>query len=144
MGVIYQLKFPDGKVYIGSTTRKVEIRVKEHVCMSRHTDEVGCQLVSRAINKFGVDSFTVEIIEEVIDREELRQKEKNLIESLNTLYPNGYNKCVSTGHSKGIHAVKKVKIYKNNALSEIVIKRCIRQGKKLHGVTHLIHEFNTL
>jgi group I intron endonuclease len=138
MGFIYQLKFPDGKVYIGSTTRKVETRVKEHVYMARHTDDSWCQLVSKAIHKFGVDSFTVEIIEEVIDKAEMRQKEKNLIESLNTLYPNGYNYSISTGHCKGIHAVKKVKIYKNNKLSDSAIKRCLRQGKKLHGETHLL------
>lgn len=49
-------------------------------------------LLSKAIRKFGIENFEVEIVEEC-NEEELLKKEQYYIQLFNTLEPNGYNKA---------------------------------------------------
>lgn len=96
MGVIYCLSSPSGKSYIGQTRRPLEKRLREHSKMA-----TGCVILNESINKYGFDNFKVEILVEVND-EHLDMYEKKVIETYNSLYPNGYNirtgGCVNSQH----------------------------------------------
>ena len=59
--------------------------------MARHIDkEKYVSVLHRAMNKYGVDNFSFEIIDEV-ENDLLNQKEKEYIQQYNSLVPNGYN-----------------------------------------------------
>lgn len=49
------------------------------------------QIIQEAIHKYGAENFSFEILERNLSIEEAVEKEKRLIEELQTLRPNGYN-----------------------------------------------------
>jgi group I intron endonuclease len=83
--------------YVGQTSRSLQERKREHekdvVRLSRKMP------ISRAVNKYGREVFDWEVLCECQNQEELNEKEKFFISSLNTLVPNGYN--VHEGGSPG-------------------------------------------
>ena len=88
MGCIYKIaNTVNGKAYIGQTSRDIEKRVI-HEHFNGHT---GSRLLSNAIKKYGVDSFSYEILYEGIIPELLDSFEIQAIELHNTLTPHGYN-----------------------------------------------------
>ena len=83
MGVVYCLtNTVNGKQYIGQTTRTVKVRVIEH---KRSSSPIG-----NAIKKYGEEKFSIETLV-VCDDEELDANELQLISSLKTYKPYGYN-----------------------------------------------------
>lgn len=71
-GFIYIIKnIVNSKVYIGQTRTSVEQRWKEHL---RHA-QYGDQIINRAMKKYGIDKFYVEILEicdiSVLDEREI-------------------------------------------------------------------------
>ncbi len=96
MGYIYCLTSPSGKKYIGQTRRSVEKRVLEHAALSGT-----CVILEHAIRKYGIESFTVEVLAETDDNE-LNTYEIKFIEQYNTIEPNGYN--IRAGGSNGKHS----------------------------------------
>jgi len=95
-GDIYCLTSPSGKKYIGQAVKKLKNgkkwgyinRWKDHIRDSKYKN--CCRLLNNAINKYGYESFNVELIKEcAID--ELNMYEKQYILEYNTLSPNGYN-----------------------------------------------------
>jgi hypothetical protein len=76
----------NGKVYVGKTEDSIEHRFKEHICDSRK-ERCKNRPLYRAMNKYGVENFKVELIEET-DIPEIR--EEYWIEYYNS-YHNGYN-----------------------------------------------------
>ena len=74
----------DGKVYVGSTYRDVELRFREH-CYPSNQKPLG-----RDIQKHGVDNFEFTVLERVSFTES-QIREKFWIDTLNSLVPNGYN-----------------------------------------------------
>jgi len=48
-------------------------------------------LISKVINKYGIDNFNISIIDEADTRKELSEKEVYWIKELNSKAPNGYN-----------------------------------------------------
>lgn len=76
----------NGKLYIGQTSRTVEERWKEHQrdCARR---EFEIRPLYRAINKYGIDNFSIETIEETDNPNE---REKFWIEYYDS-FKNGYN-----------------------------------------------------
>jgi group I intron endonuclease len=85
-GCIYQLKFPNDKLYVGQT-RRFRQRMLEHRRCDGRTDG---HLVKRAINKHGWDNVQVSVLAEV-QCAELNAAEKEWIARLGTLKPHGYN-----------------------------------------------------
>ena len=85
MGYIYKIenKINQHK-YIGQTKRALEKRWNEHI----YHDE-GCWALERAIKKYGVSNFSLEVIEECKD-EDLNQREIYWIAYYDS-YNNGYN-----------------------------------------------------
>jgi group I intron endonuclease len=85
MGYIYIITSPNGKSYIGQTTRPIEKRLKEH--------EAGKSKNSRriynAIKKHGWENFVIDWYE--CPDEDLNFDEELMVEVIGTLSPNGYN-----------------------------------------------------
>jgi group I intron endonuclease len=81
-------------VYVGQTIVDLDKRWGDHCSKGSN-----CRFLSRAINKYGKENFTIEQIDTALSIEELNQKEIYWIEQLNSLSPNGYN--LKTGGSNG-------------------------------------------
>ena len=87
MGVIYLITCRiNGKPYVGKTKRSLETRIAEH----KRNKSKGNSPVEMAIDKYGWENFTVEILE-VCPVEMLNEREKFWIAALNSKSPNGYN-----------------------------------------------------
>lgn len=74
-----------GDCYIGQTARSLEARWKQH-CR-----ETGCIYLSNAIQKYGKDAFSLDIIAKYDNLEDLNNAEEYYIAWYNSLRPNGYN-----------------------------------------------------
>ena len=83
--LIYKHTSPSGKSYIG-ITNNYQRRCNEH-----KSNKGCCVAFNNAIQKYGWDYFTHEILHEGLTLHEANQMEISLISSHNTLYPNGYN-----------------------------------------------------
>ena len=75
----------NGLIYVGKTTRPLNVRIKEH-CRQKNSS-----LIDRAIQKHGIQNFRVEILEECETQEQLNEREIFWIAEFNCKYPNGYN-----------------------------------------------------
>jgi group I intron endonuclease len=95
MGIIYILTSPSKKQYIGQTVRDLLKRIFEH------EDNEECCMIYNAIHKYGLENFTVEVLHETDNNDELDKFEIMYIKERNTLYPNGYN--IRTGGKNGLH-----------------------------------------
>ena len=73
----------NGKIYIGQSVH-IEKRWQQHC------NNTGRSLIAKAIQKYGKDSFSFQIIEECKE-EELNAKEEYYIRKYNSIVPNGYN-----------------------------------------------------
>ena len=78
----------NGKIYIGKTMRSIKQRWKEHLANIKK-EECKNRPLYRAINKYGVENFSIEKIEECSDII-LSDREKYWIEYYNS-FKNGYN-----------------------------------------------------
>ena len=99
MGYIYIIRNTvNGKAYIGQTIKKLEKRINEHLNLTQARR--GSRLLKSAIEKYGRDAFTVEILHEVLDifLDEIEIAE---IAKHNTLVPHGYN-LDSGGHANKV------------------------------------------
>lgn len=84
--IIYKVtNLVNGKCYVGQTRMSLQNRWKHH----RYAH--GCSALHSAIEKYGVENFTIEQIDSADTQDELNQKEQFWIAKLNTLSPNGYN-----------------------------------------------------
>lgn len=80
----------NGKLYIGITQKGYKRRFLDHLWQSRKSRK-SCRALYAAINKYGENSFKVDLIETCKNRDELNEREIFWIKELNTLSPNGYN-----------------------------------------------------
>ena len=78
----------NGKIYIGKTMRSIKQRWKEHLANIKK-EECKTRPLYRAINKYGVENFSIEEVEECSDII-LSDREKYWIEYYNC-FKNGYN-----------------------------------------------------
>lgn len=83
---IYMIKNNvNDKVYVGQTTRKLNKRLREH-----SYKKSGCTKLKRAINKYGIDNFTIENIASCDNELTANALEKFWIECYDSV-DNGYN-----------------------------------------------------
>ena len=95
MGSIYRItNSVNGKAYIGQTRHDAE-----KTRISKHFTGNGNRIIKRAIEKYGKENFTYEILHDGIIPEFLDTLEKEAIEEFNTLAPHGYN--LTTGGEGG-------------------------------------------
>lgn len=88
MAYIYQITNDvNGKVYIGKTEFSIERRFKEH-CKDRNRRNMENRPLYRAMNKYGIEHFHIELLEETDNPEE---REMYWIKEKNSYGKNGYN-----------------------------------------------------
>lgn len=87
MGQLYALDFPNGKRYIGITTKTAEVRFKGHEQALR-TAKTNGPMLYRAWRKHGAPALTVLAI---VEDEDLFETERRAISVFGTLSPGGYN-----------------------------------------------------
>jgi hypothetical protein len=85
---LYKLDFPNGKSYIGITSRTAQKRFVGHIASSRNRPR---GIVSFAIGKYGSENVALTVLGECDNWELLCLAEIEAIEMLNTKSPNGYN-----------------------------------------------------
>ena len=107
---VYLHTFPNGKKYIGITYRKPEYR------WNNGKNYRSQEIMRRAIEKYGWENITHEILFEHLTKEEAEQKEIELIAQYKSNQRKyGYN-IENGGNSRGAVSEKtKIKISKNNA-----------------------------
>lgn len=89
MGSVYLITCrTTGMPYVGKTMRTVEARWRQHLRSAEQGKEWPLQ---RAIRKYGVDDFDIEILGESESEEALLLFESEMIAELDTRAPNGYN-----------------------------------------------------
>jgi len=93
-GFIYCISFPNGKIYIGQTTKLVEKRIKEHIIVSKTDAQY---LLSKAIRKYGENSIEYKAIDNACNRDELNQLEIQYIIFYNTHYLKGHGYNMTDG-----------------------------------------------
>jgi group I intron endonuclease len=90
MGKIYLITNTiNNKVYVGQTKHSIEYRFKEHQHPSKKTT------ITQAIQKYGKENFTVELLEEC-NIHNLDERETFYIEKYNS-YKEGYNNTIGGG-----------------------------------------------
>ena len=77
-----------GKSYVGQTTQDPFQRRLEHICSSRHTTKT--YHFHNAIRKYGIESFTFEILATANSLDDLNKLEEFYAEKFDC-YKNGYN-----------------------------------------------------
>lgn len=82
----------NGKEYVGITSRGYLTRFKSHISTSKKlNDKRSRYVLYNAMRKHGVNSFKVELLEQVDTYEEAKIKEKEYINKFNTYYKNNLN-----------------------------------------------------
>lgn len=113
-GIIYKYTSPNGKSYIGQTKTTIEKRRKNEY----GTGYAGSPCFYHAIQKYkGLQNFQYEELE-IVNIDELDEREKYYIALFNTITPNGYN-IESGGQRKGQKASGK-KVLKYNDKQELL------------------------
>jgi group I intron endonuclease len=84
----------NGKRYVGSTIKTLELRIKQHLSSSK-------MHFGNALRKYGVQSFELSIIDTAEDISTLREKERYWIEKFECRVPRGYN-LTSGGEVGGV------------------------------------------
>lgn len=121
-GVIYKIENKDThKVYIGLTINDLESRIYQHSKSYK-------SYISKAINKHGIHSFDVSIIDGADNITTLRNKEKHWIQHYNCKVPNGYN---LTDGGEGVCGY----IYSEEQRKQMS-KRCSGENNPNYGKKH--------
>ena len=137
-GIIYKATFPNGKVYIGQTTKDLEMRKKRHYAQMKSSikDKKDDSVLMRAFKKYGFEKVKWEIIDTAFTKEELNQKEiywinfyKSYIKFENS---NGYNSTLG-GDSPG----NKLMNLNDKQLYECGLE--IKQGKSKKYIKEKYH-----
>lgn len=132
MGCIYKIvNKVNGKTYVGQTTRLAKYRFRQHISDSKKIENKDI-LLYRAFNKYGIDNFLFEVVEDGIPNELLDEKEVLYIKKYNSYveYGCGYNLTIG-GHNtrthfnislKQLEEIKKDIKYSNLSIQDIAIK----------------------
>ncbi len=122
------LTSPNGKIYIGQTTRPITERFKQHLKKSS-----GCVAISNAIQKYGWENFEKDWYE--CPDEDLNFDEDLLVREMGTLSPGGYNLMEGGGNGKHSEDTKqkmrkpKSEEHKKN-ISEALLGRALSDDHK--------------
>jgi hypothetical protein len=95
VGYIYKIQLPNGKHYIGLTTRSIEQRTKEHKSCAKGGDT---RILYNALRKYGmVDSLELIEIDTAATMGDLCEKEIGYIQSYKSYYVDGYGYNMTRG-----------------------------------------------
>lgn len=92
MGYIYKItNLIEHKIYVGQT-KNLKRRMKEYKNKSKKLDKRSSYKMMKIINQYGFENFKFDILEEVINNENLNEREIFWIDKLNSRNPDiGYN-----------------------------------------------------
>lgn len=107
MGQLYKLDFPNGKSYIGITTKTAAERLKTHGRDAPREKPGGGPALYRAWRKHGAPTLTVLAI---VDDAYLCETERRAIAVFGTLSPGGYNLTVGGESSPAKHPEVRAKM----------------------------------
>lgn len=120
MSYIYKItNLVNGKEYIGQTSLSIQERFKQHI----HDASKGYynnRPLYNAINKYGVENFIIEKLEER-SSQEVNQKEIEYINKFNT-YSNGYNATLGGEGNSTIDYNKVLEEYQNGLTAGQIAK----------------------
>lgn len=92
MGAVYIIRNGmNDKVYVGKTNRSVELRWKEHIRAINDPDKKSS--IHFAMKKYGVENFSLEVLEENIPEEKLNEREQYYINKFDSFH-HGYNRTM--------------------------------------------------
>ena len=94
----------NNKQYVGQTIQGIKARWRQHRSCKT------CTYLSRALQKYGSDSFTVEVVETCNTIEDLNSREIHWMAHYRTLAPAGYNLRAGGGSRGKVHAHTRRKI----------------------------------
>ena len=127
------------KVYIGKTLHSVEKRWKEHINDSKR-ERTENRPLYRAMNKYGVEHFHIETIEECVE-EIAEEREVFWIKEYNSFGKNGYNATIGGDGKSYVHRALILWFWLGNMTSKSIKKltgydgETIRKVLKSYGVT---------
>jgi len=81
MGIIYKISNPNGRIYVGQTTKSAEQRIIQYRSKRK---KYGKSLVLRSIAKYGWDAHIFEVIEDNVPKELLNEREIYWVKELKT------------------------------------------------------------
>lgn len=96
----------NNKRYVGKTTSSIEERFQEH-CRDSVKERCNKRPLYDAMNKYGIDNFKIECLEEVVDNSLLSEREVYWIDKLQTYGSNGYN-ATKGGDGKILYDYKEI------------------------------------
>lgn len=134
--IIYKIENNiNGKIYIGLTTKGLGKRIAQHVIENK-------SYIQKALNKYGLQSFTISVIDEADSKEVLCEKEQYWIKFYDCKSPKGYNltdggdglinpsKSVRKRISKKVSTILKGNQYRKGILHSEESKKAISEGMK--------------
>lgn len=80
----------NNKRYVGKTVKSLEDRFREH-CSDSKKERCNRRPLYDAMNKYGIENFIIEELEEVKDESILDEREKFWIDEMHTYGSNGYH-----------------------------------------------------
>lgn len=108
-GIIYKATSPSGKIYIGQTVQKLNIRISAHISIAYNKNSSKYNyILYRAIRKYGKNNFKWEIIYKNIPYNKLSDLEIKTIKKYNS-YKNGYNQTLGGEGTIGFKHSNKTK-----------------------------------
>ena len=94
-GLIYKVTNKiDNKAYIGQTIRPLNIRIERHLKDAKYGSKL---IFHKALKKYGIEKFHIEILEENISQNKLNERERFWIKKYNTYFKNGYGYNMTEG-----------------------------------------------
>ena len=132
--------------YVGQTVKTLEERFIEHKqAYQRPKRKNNSRLLFNAFDEFGLESFSIKLLEDNIENKKLAERENYWINQLGTMFPNGLNmiKGNRSNVGYGIETVYNGKVYNSREqaikkiqkerpdLPDYTIEKCIRDNRKL-------------
>lgn len=127
--IIYIYKITNlinNKVYIGQTIKTLEERWRAHLWCANKND---CKHLYQSIIKYGKENFSVEVIDNANDLDELNEKERYWVSYYNSLNPRlGYNN-IDGGIANPMN-YNSIKEYHKNKMQSIEVRTKISNTMK--------------
>lgn len=118
--LIYLLRFPNGKCYVGQTITTFEKRLIKHKSSSKNNEKGGCVALNAAIRANGWNNIHKEILI-YCDADQLDIYEKKFIKFYSSISPNGYNLMEGGNSNKQMSDATIIKM-KETRLRKSVVK----------------------